>query len=931
MIVRFWVGSLVTFGLWGATTVALAELPQIAQAQANPTTFTGQLDETSNILEDGNYFNLHTFEGRAGENLTFELNSEDFDAHLLLLDPSGEILAEDSDAGELTNAVLTVELPTTASYTIVVGTDSRRETGEYTLVLRQSSEVDLLLERANILNAQAFELGRNGHFIEAESFYREALEIRELYLGEQHPDTALTLDSLALLNKTQNRYEEALSFYARALIIFREYQETIEVSLQESEVWHDLRTPPPLLPSSKYFDVEPDILQGVLYGLENLIAYILSDMADIYLIQGDIERAESYREECSEGSFYFEHEVCIYPLSIVGSLIESINLSIDSKDYDKAVYLLREAINTENREIVNESFVFASDSERASYIQSLLTTTNLAISLDLGIGFQYPELSYLAAHTIAKRKGLLLEMEGYAMRGLRSFATFGEQSISDEEVLLSQLARKRSELASLYYASRESLNSEQYRNRVADLEADIDQIETQLRNSRDILNFVDFLPVTPEAFPSDEPYDGWPRIFYGTEFDPNWTNSGIPLISERIPSEGVLVEYIRYRPFRLDESGNPSSSPRYAAYLLFPNGRVESIDLGDAADIDTAVISLSNGLANVQAVDEIHRRAQELDALVMAPLREQLEGVEHLLISPDGALNQIPFEVLRSTSSQYLIETFEISYLTSGRDLLNLDSIPPSSNPPLILAAPNYGEIVAAAPDSTGQRSVDLATLTVGPLQHAFHEGQALSALLPDANFLTGRDATETALKQSPAPGLLHIATHGLFLEDAPRRQAVRDAEGMAFNDTYEVPIENPLLRAMLALEGFNARKSGQEDGILTALEAASLNLYGTQLVVLSACETAQGEVVSGEGVYGLRRAFTLAGAESLVMSLWRVEDEGTQDLMVRYYENLLSGMGRSEALRLVQLEMIQAGDQYSHPYYWAAFVLTGDWRPLKQ
>ncbi|NER85460.1 MAG: CHAT domain-containing protein, partial [Leptolyngbya sp. SIO1D8] len=175
------------------------------------------------------------------------------------------------------------------------------------------------------------------------------------------------------------------------------------------------------------------------------------------------------------------------------------------------------------------------------------------------------------------------------------------------------------------------------------------------------------------------------------------------------------------------------------------------------------------------------------------------------------------------------------------------------------------------------------------------------------------------------APQLLHIATHGLFLEDTPRREVVGETPG----DTYEVPIENPLLRAMLALEGFNTRSSGEEDGILTALEAASLNLEGTQLVVLSACETGQGDVANGEGVYGLRRAFALAGAESLMMSLWKVEDEGTQDLMVRYYENLLEGVGRSEALRQVQLEMIHS-DDYAHPYYWAAFVLTGDWRSLE-
>ena len=142
--------------------------------------------------------------------------------------------------------------------------------------------------------------------------------------------------------------------------------------------------------------------------------------------------------------------------------------------------------------------------------------------------------------------------------------------------------------------------------------------------------------------------------------------------------------------------------------------------------------------------------------------------------------------------------------------------------------------------------------------------------------------------------------------------------------------MENPLLRSGLALAGFNIRSSGPDDGVLTALEVANLNLDGTQLVVLSACETGVGDIANGEGVYGLRRSFALAGAETQLMSLWQVSDDGTSDLMARYYDKLTNGMGRSEALRETQLEMIHGEGDYSHPYYWAAFILSGDWRPLE-
>jgi CHAT domain-containing protein len=155
-------------------------------------------------------------------------------------------------------------------------------------------------------------------------------------------------------------------------------------------------------------------------------------------------------------------------------------------------------------------------------------------------------------------------------------------------------------------------------------------------------------------------------------------------------------------------------------------------------------------------------------------------------------------------------------------------------------------------------------------------------------------------------------------------------------------------------LAGIKQQRSGEgEDGVLTALEMAGLNLWGTKLVVLSACETALGDVKRGEGLYGLRRALVLAGSESQVMSLWKVSDAGTRDLMTAYYTRIQNHQGRTEALRQVQIAMLggklaartasqsrQRGTtdigektvarDYRHPYYWAAFIQSGDWRNLE-
>jgi CHAT domain-containing protein len=129
-------------------------------------------------------------------------------------------------------------------------------------------------------------------------------------------------------------------------------------------------------------------------------------------------------------------------------------------------------------------------------------------------------------------------------------------------------------------------------------------------------------------------------------------------------------------------------------------------------------------------------------------------------------------------------------------------------------------------------------------------------------------------------------------------------------------------------LAGANERNSGDDDGILTALEATQLDLSGTELVVLSACDTGVGEIQNGEGVYGLRRALALAGAQTQVTSLWKVSDDVTRNLMVDYYRRLQQGEGRSAALRSTQRAML-GNKAFAHPYYWASFIPIGNWKPL--
>jgi CHAT domain-containing protein len=297
-------------------------------------------------------------------------------------------------------------------------------------------------------------------------------------------------------------------------------------------------------------------------------------------------------------------------------------------------------------------------------------------------------------------------------------------------------------------------------------------------------------------------------------------------------------------------------------------------------------------------------------------------------------LNLVPFAALANEHGDYLAQRFELSYLTSGRDLLTLATAAPARASPVVMADPAYGASPKAGPAAIASRSpeLDRSGMVFEPLSGTAEEAKALQGLLklPAQAVLTGEQATEARLKGLHGPRILHVATHGFFLSDQEVAATALRPVGSGAETAPLALAENPLLRSGLALAGANARRSGEsDDGILTAAEAAQLDLRGTQLVVLSACETAVGQVQQGEGVYGLRRALVLAGAQAQLVSLWKVADAQTRDLMVDYYRRLLKGEGRSAALRAAQQAMI-AKPATQHPYYWAAFVPIGNWSPLQ-
>lgn len=232
---------------------------------------------------------------------------------------------------------------------------------------------------------------------------------------------------------------------------------------------------------------------------------------------------------------------------------------------------------------------------------------------------------------------------------------------------------------------------------------------------------------------------------------------------------------------------------------------------------------------------------------------------------------------------------------------------------------------------------VDRSGIHFTPLPATRTEGKSVAALLETSPVLGG-EAREGLLKRHRAPRVLHIATHGFFLDidegSGAGARGTLDAGGRVdAEDARDVTkMENPLFRSGLALAGANAWLKGHqlpadaEDGLLTAADVSGLDLHGTELVVLSACETGLGQVHTGEGVFGLRRAFVLAGARTLVMSLWEIPDDETAQLMEGFYRRVLAGLPRASALREAQLELRTTRPE---PFYWGAFICEGDPGPL--
>ncbi|HEX2573907.1 MAG TPA: tetratricopeptide repeat protein [Polyangia bacterium] len=765
-----------------------------------------------------------------------------------------------------------------------------------------------------------------GAYDRAEPLYQRAIQVAEMAVGKDHPAVAQALNNLANTYIDQGFYGRSDPLYRRALEIY-------------------------------------EAAQGKNHGE---IALVLANWAIRYQFEGFYDQAEPLLERALR---IREMDLGPHHPTVARALGQLAALYIDRGFYDRAAPLLERALQIQEVAL-GKNHPFVAETLR-NIAQTHLAQGRPTVALPLlersfavserrlrgeAIALSEPRLAGLLNLLQAEYKthyNLLREhlsdpavrrvaLTTALLRKARSATEIADTSRAiyrhlgpDDRESYQRLRAFRTQYSSLSLAGPDKLSPAAFQARLQGLAAQADALEAALAEHS-------------------------ARLRAQQQLLPN-PNDVIARVVAALPLEAALVEFISYSASPVVHPPNTPpaqvpSTPSYLALILLPSGDLHAADLGPAEAIDDAVQRLRIGLSSPDA--DYLRAAQELHRRVIQPLISLLGTQRRLFIAPDSQLHLVPFAALHD-GTHYLADTFDISYLTSGKDLLRRPEPATPSRSVVVFANPDFGTIASIPPaqrgDGTdppatstlerspsldrffGDTSAGLADQRWDPLPGTGKEAEVIHRLLPEARLFLGPAATKQSLLALTTPRILHVATHGFFIgaDTAPPGTRGKVSMGTPDNGGAALLPQDPLLRAGLVLSPASAEGppasdtalSRAQNTLVTALELAGMDLWGTELVVLSACDTGRGEIRRGQGVYGLRRALTVAGAETLVTSLWRVKDATTHELMKTFYERLKAGRGRADALGEA---MRQMRARHPHPYYWAPFILVGSDAPLR-
>jgi len=836
------------------------------------------------------------------------------------------------------------------------------------------------------LSSLASVLRRQGHLLEAEKLFDETLQRYRAALGETHPATAVAINNLGEILEKEGRYEQAEPVLRSALdtsrrVFGESHPATMTTMnnlalLYESQGVFDKAEP-------LYQGVISVFSRTIGPKHPDTIAST-NNLAYLYMLKGEPERAAAMFREVHEAwakAYGPRHQNTLKALNNLARAQHAQGkLKEAEANFDLALAGRRATLGERHLDTLRSMHDLAAlyrTTKRLPEAEALLKKTLAGDEAVLGPNHPYTfeTLNTLAAvqedrgenaAAFETRHLTFLRRTEFFDRVLPVTGDNAREGYirlhAPEYSAYVALLARQNDAAAARSLLEASLNRKGLLLKVASESQQITRLARDPELNRLAAELTEVrkrLAALTLSGPTAETRDNHIEIVNGLEDRVNELQGALGRASQRfrrtvaalslddlmkaLPAEAVLVDYVIY-----GEEGRQ----KLAAAVLRKEGDTPVftlVRLDDPARIDAAVTKYRTVIQDEEVeIDDLQDAGEAVTRLVWQPLEPALGGRKQVYLVPDGILNILPFSALVQKNRKYLIESVDLHVLTSSRDLLPVPT--GTAKGYLIDAGPDYNTDSVVGRDVLDQarsRSAGVADLQMSvrgmsglrglrfdPLPGAEREGQLIQRTVEGQGKPTvihsRADAQEKTLRElDQPPEVLHIATHGFFLkpDDTLRKRLLKLQRSSDFQ--VPPPGDNPLLRAGLAFAGINsnAQVLGEidtdNDGVLTALEVLGLDLTGTRLAILSACETGLGEVHEGEGVYGLRRAFQEAGVQSVVSSLWEVSDAGTQTLMAALYKRLLAGKTPHDALREAQLEMLRT-PQWSTPYIWSAFFMVG-------
>jgi tetratricopeptide (TPR) repeat protein len=721
-----------------------------------------------------------------------------------------------------------------------------------------------------------------GNYEKAEPLFNRALQIRQSVDGPEHPDTAQTLNSLGTLYQRIGDYGRAVPLFQRALQIRQKVFGTEHLDTADS--LNNLAMC--YYAASNYDSAKPLFEEALriaqkLFGNEHReTATGLNNLAEYYMAVGDYAKAEPLVQQSlqiDEKVLGRDHPNTAMPVNNLAYLKLDLNKPDEAK-------LLAERSYESSLGTLSKILAFTSEQQRLAYEAGQMPYTLFA---------SLKGSDALLADAVIHYKGVVLD-------SIIEDRRLAENAL--DKASIERLDADKTQLGRLLLQSSSQVSSDTEQT-IQKLEQEVDRIEGQLAQQLTASH-------------------GTRRALAVT----------LGQVQAAIPKDGALIEYVRF-PYYL---GKNRFEFRYGAVLLSSKGDPHWILLGNADDIDAAVNQVKALSASRGADDkELTANLRKLYESVFAPLEQILPPQSlRMIVCPDGQLNFLSFATLLDSQSRFLAERYTVEYVASGRDLLSQSRASANSNA-VVFANPDFdlaGAKMTAQIDPLspsvrsdnfrGGEQRDLTENAFSPLQGTQQESDELTKKFREWDWqvaaFTGEQATKEALlKRVHSPCILHVATHGFFDRQAPasNRSPSNTLLGQVQpNVGTSKFFDNPMHRSGLALAGaqttLRAWERGEtlpreDDGILTAEDVATLDLQGTWLVTLSACDTGSGQARVGEGVLGLRRGFIEAGAQNLLMTLWPISDQFTVQIMSDFYEAAHKTGNAPNALAEVQRDWL--------------------------